>query len=230
MTSLPSIGAPVSLRDADGGAYPSRLEGYDDAVITVARPSGLLASVAYQDGMSFDLTWTMETGVYVLPVTLVGTSTDGLVRLWHLEANGDIWAQQRRDYVRVPLSGLIRMTPRPVDARPTTPSAEGVDTCSPFEGGLLDVSEVAARCVVPLGVDDPRATVGMRLQCRFTIGDDDFDIIGVVVIVRAGDSSNESRIVVRFEHSEAAASALRRHVFRIQLELRRERQQSQPGR
>lgn len=227
MTSLPPIGAPVALRDADGGVYPSRMEGHDDGVITVARPSGLLASVTYRDGMSFDLTWTMATGVYVLPVILVGASTDGLVRLWHLESDGEVWAQQRRDYVRVPLAGLIRMTPILDEVRPGVPSPAGPDV--EFEGGLVDVSEVAAQCAVHLGPDDPRIAVGTQLQCRFSIADDDFDIVGVVAILRAGASASESRIVVRFGHSEAAASALRRHVFRVQLEMRRERQQMHSG-
>lgn len=233
MTSLPPIGAPIALHDEDGGLYPSRMEGNDDDALTVARPSGLFASVSYRDGMHFDLSWTMDTGIYVLPVVLVGTSTDGVVRLWHLEPTGEVWTQQRRDYVRVPLVGLIRMTPIVDEVRPDsrTPAGlpEGADLDTEFEGGFVDLSEVAAQCSVHLSMRDPRIAVGTQLRCRFAIAGDDFDIVGAVAILRAGATPNESRIVVRFDHSEVAASALRRHVFRVQLEMRRERQQSEPS-
>lgn len=228
MNALPPIGAPVVLRDDDGGIYSSRLEGEEDGIIAVARPSGLLAAVSYKDGMSFDLTWTMDNGIFIMPVTLVGSSTDGLVRLWHLEATGEIRAQQRRDYVRVPLTGRILLTPVVDDVRPgaaaTAETPDG-EADADIEGAFVDVSEVAAQCSVHLSMSDPRIAVGAHLRCRFKIAGDDFDIIGMQTILRPGMSPNETRIVVRFDHSEIAASALRRHVFRIQLESRRDRQQ-----
>jgi hypothetical protein len=214
MSRLPQIGDPIALRDAGGLVYASRVEGIDDDEIAVARPADLRAALVYDVGLALDLIWTESTGIHVLPTELASTAVDNHIRLWNLTVTGEAWTEQRRNYVRVPLSGRIVLTP--------TQLLEGAP--EPVEATFIDLSEVAMQCAVPLPRDDPRIAVGQTLVCRFTIGDENFDVNGAVIIVRPGTSPRESRVVVQFGPSRAASDALRKHVFRIQIAIRREQQ------
>jgi hypothetical protein len=212
MNRVPQIGDPIALRDTGGLVYASRVEGVDEGEIAVARPSDLRAAVVYDIGLALDLIWTEPTGIHVLPTELSSTAVDNHVRLWKLTVTGDAWTEQRRNYVRVPLSGRVVLTPtQPPDGTP-----------EPIEASFIDLSEVAMRCGVDLPRDDPRIAVGQEMVCRFTLAGEDFDVNGAVIIVRPGMSARGSSIVVQFEPSRAAADALRKQVFRIQIANRRE--------
>lgn len=215
MNRVPQIGDPIALRDAAGLVYASRVEGVDDGEIAVARPADLRAALVYDIGLALDLIWTEPSGIHVLPTQLSSTAVDNHIRLWKLTLTGEPWTEQRRNYVRVPLSGRVALTP-------TQPPQDGAG--EPIEATFIDLSEVAMQCGVDLPRDDPRIAVGRELACRFTIVDQDFDVAGAVIIVRAGAAARESRIVVQFEPSRAAADALRKQVFRIQIATRREQQ------
>lgn len=226
---LPGIGDPIALRDPAGFYYASRVEGIDDDAITVARPADLKAGIVYDSGLALDLVWTQATGVHVLPTELAATSVERQVRLWHLDVVGDSYTEQRRDYVRVPVSGPIRVAVAPrLAGEAESPSVEdGASEGLPadgiaVDGTLVDVSEVATQCVLPVGLDDAFFTVGRRVRCQFGLGSADFDVAGRIVIRRPSDGIRQSRAVVRFDDGSAADS-IRREVFRIQVELRRER-------
>lgn len=223
MNRVPQIGDPVALRDAAGLLYASRIEGIDDDEIMVARPADLRAALEYDIGLELDLVWTEASGIHVLPTQLCGTAVDNHVRLWQLVITGDGWTEQRRDYVRVPLSGRIVITPVTANQQ-ASPDAGPSAASEPIEATFVDISEVAAQCSVDTARDDPRISVGRAVKCRFAIGDDDFDIEGTIIIVRPGTTVRESRIVVRFARSRAASDALRKHVFRIQIASRRDQQ------
>jgi hypothetical protein len=211
MSDVPQIGDPIALRDSAGLIYGSRVEGIDDDEITVARPADLRAALVYDVGLELELVWTEATGIHVLPTELTGTAVDNHIRLWNLTVTGDAWTEQRRDYVRVPLAGRILLTPAEAPAEP-------------IEATFVDLSEVAAQCSVDVPQDDPRIAEGRNVACRFAIDGDDFDVEGTIIIVRPGATARESRIVVRFAQSRAASDALRKHVFRIQIAIRREQQ------
>jgi hypothetical protein len=214
MNRLPQIGDPIALRDAGGLIYASRVEGIDDDEIAVARPADLRAALAYDIGLELELIWTESTGIHVLPTQLAGTAVDNHIRLWNLAVTGEAWTEQRRNYVRVPLSGRIVLTPKQLLA----------GAGEPIEATFIDVSEVAMQCGVDLPQNDPRIAVGQNMVCRFTIAGEDFDVDGTVTIVRPGASARGSRIVVQFGPSRTASDALRKHVFRIQIAMRREQQ------
>lgn len=214
MSPAPQIGEPIALRDAGGLVYASRVEGIDDDEIAVARPADLRAALVYDIGLELDVIWTESTGIHVLPTQLTGTAVDNHIRLWKLTMTGEAWTEQRRNYVRVPLSGRVVLTP--------TQLLEGAG--EPIEATFIDLSEVAMQCGVALPRDDPRIAVGQNVVCRFTIAGEDFDVNGTVTIVRPGASARGSRIVVQFGPSRSASDALRKHVFRIQIAIRREQQ------
>lgn len=211
MSSMPKVGDPIALRDAGGLIYASRVEGVDDDEITVARPADLRAALVYDVGLELEVVWTEATGIHVLPTELTGTAVDNHIRLWTLAVTGDPWTEQRRDYVRVPLSGRIVLTP--VD-----------EPAEPIEATFVDLSEVAAQCSVGVPQDDPRLAPGRNVLCRFAIDGEQFDVAGSIIIVRPVAGARETHIVVRFAQSRAASDALRKHVFRIQIAIRREQQ------
>jgi hypothetical protein len=212
VTDLPGIGDPVILRDSAGLTYASRLEDIDGDVLSVARPADLRAALEYDMGLELDLLWTLSAGIGVVPTELTGTAIDQHIRLWQLTMTGDAHVEQRRDYVRVPVTGRVQLS-----AEPT-----GADD-SPLDAEFVDLSEIAAQCSVPLAIDDPRIEVGRTVQCRFALGDDEFSVAAEIAIVRPGATAHESRIVIRFGSSQAVADALRKQVFRIQVQMRRER-------
>ena len=221
MDGRPSIGDPVVLRDADGLVYSSRVEDVDDDMIAVARPADLRAALEYPEGMELELVWTLSTGIHVLPVELAGTSVDNHIRLWHLAVTGDGWSEQRRDYVRVPVVGRIALEPVDDETEPGLGAA--VDADRTLHGQLVDLSEVATQCAMPVATDDPRIAVGTPVRCEFGVNGQSFDIRGTVAIVRIGASARDTRVVVRFDGSRAVADALRKQVFAIQIAMRRER-------
>lgn len=223
---IPPIGEPVTVRDDDGIHYRSRVEDADGDNIVLARPTDLAAGVAYEEGMTFDLTWHRDSGIHVLPVELVDSYTEGTMRLWAFIVTGDGWTEQRRDYVRVPVSGRVVLTPEEdpdevTQSDSATPESSD-DDAAPIEGQLIDVSEVAMQCSVVLPDSDPRVATGKVLNLRFAIGDDDFDIMGSVRIVRTLATTRDTRLVIQFAESEVISDAIRQHVFRIQLALRRQ--------
>lgn len=224
MNDLPRLGDPVALRDAGGLLYASRIEGIDDDEISVARPDDLRAALEYDLGMELEVVWTEASGIHVVPTTLAGMSTDNRVRLWQLTVTGDGWTEQRRDYVRVPLSGRIVLDGAAGSAGASSSPGDTEAPDGPIEATFVDLSEVAAQVRVELAPTDGRIAIGRAVSCRFAVGGDDFVVDGTIIISRAGTTAHESRLVVRFSPSRAASDALRKHVFRIQVERRREQQ------
>lgn len=212
MTELPGIGDPVTLRDAGGLTYASRVEDINDDVVSVARPADLRAALEYDVGLELDLLWTLPSGIGVVPTELTGTAVDHHIRLWELTMTGDAHVEQRRDYVRVPLTARIQISAEPAD-----------EDDAPLDAEFVDLSEIAAQCAVKVAIDDPRIEVGRTVRCRFALGGDDFSVAAEIAIVRPGATAHEARIVIRFAQSQSVADALRKQVFRIQVQIRRER-------
>lgn len=211
--------------------YASRIEGMDDNTITVATPADLRAAQTYDIGLEVDVVWAERSGIHAVPTQLAETSVQRNLRLWHLEITGSGWTEQRRDYVRVPLTGRVVLTPvlksanaEPGDL-PNVTAQESTDNVGDIiEAQFVDLSEVAAQVAVGLARDDRRIALGRAVQCAFTLNGANFEIRGKIAIVRPGTSPRESRAVVAFEHSRVESDALRKEVFRIQVAIRREQQ------
>lgn len=226
VTDLPEIGDPIALRDASGLLYTSRVEDLVGQSVTVARPVDLRAAVEYDLGLALDIVWTKESGIHVVPGRLSGTSVERNLRLWHLKITGEGWTEQRRDYVRVPLEGRLLITPITDGAGFVGGDPGAGDSAGgTVEGRFVDLSEVAAQCAVGVSGDDRRIAVGNAVRCAFALEGDEFDIDGKVGIVRPGSTARESRVVIVFDHSRATADALRKHLFKAQIALRRTHQQ-----
>lgn len=216
MIELPEIGAPLVLRDPDGGSYRSRLQDIDGDLLVVDLPADLPATEPFGEGAEFDVTWTMASGVHVMPVELAGSRTERLLRLWDLVIVGEPWTEQRREHVRVPVVGAVTI-------EVTTPPAEGEDLSEPLTGQLIDISEAAAQFQLTAPADDARLAAGIAVSCRFTLRDEQFELAGVVYSSRPANQPGRTCAVVQFHHSGRQADALRKQVFAVQLEARRSR-------
>lgn len=223
MNDRPSIGEPVVLRDGDGLVYSSRVEDVGDDAIAIARPADLRAAIEYVDGMEFELVWTLASGIHVLPVVLDGSSVDNRIRLWHLAVAGEGWTEQRRDYVRVPASGRIVIEADDPDADLSTDDAAAADPAWRIDGHLVDLSEVAAQCTLPVATDDERIRAGSAIRCRFGVNGVEFDLRGTIAVVRSGTGAKDTRVVILFTATRATSDALRKQVFAVQVAMRRDR-------
>jgi c-di-GMP-binding flagellar brake protein YcgR len=214
MIELPEVGAPLVLREPDGGSYRSRLQDIDGDLLVVDLPADLPATQLFDEGAQFELTWTMATGVHVMPVELAGSRTERLLRLWELAIAGEPWTEQRRAHVRVPVTGAVTLAVAPeTDA----------EAPEPITGLLVDISEAAAQCQVSALSDDPRLAGDTAVTVRFTLRDEQFELPGVIYSSRAATQPGRAVAVVQFHHSERQADALRKQVFAVQLEARRSR-------
>lgn len=260
---LPPVGSPAALREEDGRLYPSRVEGVDDAALTVAWPSGISAATPFEPGAEFELTWASGSGIYAVPVRYAAPRTEGAVRLWDLEVVGAVVVEQRREYVRVPTAAAVTVTarrppegdmtmvpaptpspapaaPDPAAPDPAVPATtdDGTDPAADAEtddggdgalrGTLVDISEVAMQCRLPVAPSDERVHPGRSVTAAFQLAEERFVLDGTVHAVRSGDRATEARVVVVFQQPERSADRLRRQVFAIQVEMRRVSREHSP--
>lgn len=207
---IPEVGTAVVLVHLDANSYPSRVEDVAGDRLTVGMPTDLLAVEPYEPGAVFELTWTRPSGIHILPVALVGTRTEQRIRLWDLSVVEEGWVDQRREYVRVPISGSV---------------AVGAGATA-LRGSLADLSEAAMQCVLDVAYDDPRLTVGNRMDCQLIVQGECLLMVGIVESAGPGDKPDQSRVVMRLEVSEQEADRLRKQVFAAQLEQRRAQRKS----
>jgi hypothetical protein len=214
------VGEPLVIRDWDGRTYRSRVEDVADTVITVALPADLMVTSPYGEGDQLLLTWTVPSGVTVLPIELVASRTERSIRLWDVVPAGEPWNEQRRAHVRVSVAGVVRLSAVTDDADDGA-ETEDDEAPEPVAGRLVDVSEAALQCVGDAAVDDERLAPGTRVRAAFSVRGEDFDIAGVIHSCRPGERAGQVRLVVIFQHTEREADALRKQVFAAQLEARR---------
>lgn len=228
MVELPEVGDPVAIRDEDGRTYRSRVEDIDADVITVAQPVDLPVLEPFVEGDELLLTWTRAEGVAVLAAHLAATRTERTIRLWDLLPTGQAWTEQRREHVRVPVGGAVTVqvvaeTDR-TDGEDAAKDSDGdPEPPQPLKGQLVDISEAALRCALTPGQGDEALVEGIAVITRFAVRDGEFEIPGVIYRRQEGERPEPTRLIIRFEHSERVADALRKQVFAVQLELRRSR-------
>lgn len=230
---MPTIGQPIELRDVEGECHQSRVEDVQGDVLTVARPNDLRVGELYSDGTHFSVEWAAERGTFLLPAVLQRTRTDGPLRLWDLQVTGSLERQQRRSYVRVPVSGDVQLTwptltsgartfyMAHLAASPDDSDNEDDDLAGlVLEGQLLDVSEAAIACELPTLSSDPRLLKGTAVTVEFRLLLESFALDGAILLARAGTKTRSARVVVAFAHTDAEADRLRSQVFTIQRQLR----------
>lgn len=208
----PDINDPVVLRDHDEQLYRSRVEGLEPGVIVVARPFDLLAVQVHDVGAEFQVTWSTERGVAVLPTRLADAHREGTVPLWSLEIAGDGWIEQRRAFVRVPAAGALSL------------QVHGVEAAEALAGQLVDVSEAALRGAVAAASAKGVVADGVEVTATFRFGERDFALPGRILSHRpSARRADLVELVVVFDEPVNDADALRKQVYAEQLRARRTR-------
>jgi c-di-GMP-binding flagellar brake protein YcgR len=201
----------VTLTDQLGRQFRSRIEDVGDDTLVLARPPDLPVEHAFGIGAPVLLSWPDRAGVVTVDTELVESQLPGRLGCWLVRVLGAYQIQQRRQFVRVPVAGLVRL------------SFAGADRAGgPLTARLMHVSEAALRCALPL--DD---AAGISLQdpavVTFTMAASTFQFdASVLKLEPAARDKAAIELVLAFRIDESQAAALRRLVFAEQLRLRDE--------
>lgn len=183
-----------------GGALSSRVEDHGAegfAVLAPLPPEGVPDAV---EGASVTVSWPTPRGVHRLPTVLVAAATSGGVPVWWLAPAGELSVVQRREFVRVPASVIVRLE-GPLGA---------------VAGASVDLSE--GGLAVRLSKDD----VDPWALCGVTVPVEDRTLEASIRVVRAGRDPGTGRWSVGAGFVELASDAgdhLRRHVYLRQVAL-----------
>ena len=201
--TLPPLDERIALSWPDcGGAMSSRVEDHGAdrfAVLAPLPPVGVPDPVP---GSNLTVAWPTPRGVHRLPSTLLSSETSGGVLLWWLTPTGALSVVQRREFVRVPASVIVRL--------------EG--PLGPVAGASVDISE--GGLAVRLSKDD----VDPWELSAVTVPVDDRSLVATIRVVRAGRDPGSGRWSLGagfVELPPGAEDHLRRHVYLRQVALRR---------
>ena len=210
---LPEVNQLVTVRDLAGKELPTRVEDVTSSTLVVPRPVDGESGIGLRpEGLT--VMWPADRGVMSLPVKLNERRADNNLDVWELAFTGPATRQQRRAFVRVPVSAGVALTflaERPIDPTPDTPA---------ISGWLVDLSEAAACISVPTArYQDLKGNA--RLQATFTIGDDSYELPArVSSSAPVREVEDRTELVVHFEIPETEAARLRRMLFAQQVRLR----------
>jgi len=202
---LPRSGDGVDLQDEDGGQHRTVVQAVADGLITVRRPAALAPGVPLLIGAGLLASWSSgENAVTKLRARITAIRYDGDLLLWDLALLGEPWQEQRRRWARVTLTGPITVTEVVEEARSLPAGVE--------HGELLDISEVALRCVLPAGAIWASRR-NARVSLSFALPDQELELVGRVLTSRIpAGTPNRREVVAQFEPDPEQAEALRRYV------------------
>jgi hypothetical protein len=202
---LPQAGAVVVLQDEDSGEHRSRVHAGGSELLTVRRPAALAPGVPLLIGAELVVSWSSgDNAVGKVRARIAAIRYEDDLLLWDLALTGEPWQEQRRRWTRVEVTGPIAVTEIVAEGRSLPPGVE--------HGELLDVSEVALRCVIAAGaIWASRRNALLRLD--FALADEQFQLDGRVLTSRipAGTPSRRE-VVAQLEPAPEQAEALRRYV------------------
>ena len=207
---LPQVGDTVALQDEDGAEHRSSVQAVASEVLTVRRPVALAPGVPLLIGAELVVSWSLgDNAVSKVRARIAAIRYDGDVLLWDLAPLGEPWSEQRRRWARVELTGPITVTEVADEARSLPPGVE--------HGELLDISEVALRCVISAGaIWASRRNARVRLS--FTLpeqgsADSSFVLDGKVLTSRIPAGTPDRReVVAQYEPAPDQLEALRRYI------------------
>ena len=150
-------------------------------------------------GTPLTLLWTSPAGQHVLRAVLAALPETRVV-LWRLAPVADVEVVQRREFVRVPET--LRVELRRGDEQ--------------WHGGLCDLSEGGARCVV---VEPNDLSEGDELEVHVDIDDRHLQVAAVVLDVAAADE-RRTTTRLRFGELRRDADVIRRRVLDVQRRAR----------
>jgi len=202
---LPGIGAAVVLRDQDGGEYRSQVQERGEGTLSVRRPAVLAPGAPVLIGDQLTVSWAAGDNLVGLVRARIATiryAEAGL--LWELAGLAEPWTEQRRQWVRVPAIGPVVLTERADAIRSLAPGVA--------EGELLDVSEVAVRCEVPVAAIWASRRGG-AVGVRFELAGEPVEVEGTILASRVPPAAPSRReVVVRFEPPAPVAEVLRGYI------------------
>ncbi|MFL6163931.1 MAG: hypothetical protein ACJ74U_17135 [Jatrophihabitantaceae bacterium] len=202
---LPRAGASVVLQDEDGGEHRSSVHACGPDLLTVRRPAALPPGVPLLIGAELVVSWVSgDNAVSKVRAQISRIRYDGDLLLWDLSPRGEPWREQRRRWARIEVSGPITVTEVVDEVRSLPPGVE--------HGELLDVSEVALRCVIAAGAIWASRR-NARLRLSFAVAGQEFQLDGLVLTSRLSAAAASRReLVAQFEPAPEQIEALRRFV------------------
>jgi len=206
---LPQPGDGVVLHDEDGVEHRSAVHAAAE-LLTVRRPAALAPGTPLLIGAEVLVSWSAgDNAVCKLRSRIDRIRYDGDLLLWDLAPIGEPWQEQRRRWSRAALTGPITVTEVAAEARSLPPGVE--------HGELLDISEVALRCVIPAGaIWASRRGAQVRLSFAFpdqALPDQACELVGKVLTSRIPKGTPDRReMVAQFEASPEQLESLRRYV------------------
>jgi hypothetical protein len=199
---LPGINALVGVLLADGASYPSRVEGVEDDLFTVAAPFDEFDAAWPSIGTAMDLVWLGE-GRLVAPVRLTAVA-HGRPPRWVVQTTGAPRRETRRAYMRGGGGEPVRLVR--CDGDPL-----------PVEGRVVNIGEGGLRCRLPYAgllrnehVDVTVDLDGELVQQRVR-----------VLFVARDPGTGAYDVVMTFESSEALGRTIRGYILRRQMAERR---------
>jgi len=202
---LPHAGDGVLLQDEDNGEHRSQVHAHASELLTVRRPAELPPGVPLLIGAELVVSWSSgDNAVSKVRARIAAIRYEGEQLLWDLALSGEPWREQRRRWARVEVTGPITVTEVVAEGRSLPPGVE--------HGDLLDVSEVALRCVIAAGaIWAARRNALLRLD--FALAGERFQLDGRVLTSRIpAGTPGRREVVAQFEAAPEQAEALRRYV------------------
>jgi hypothetical protein len=211
--TTPQVHCLVTLTDQLGRQYRSRIEDVGDGLLVLARPLDLPVEHEFGIGAPVLVSWSDPAGIIEADTELLDSQLPGRIGCWLVRELGPYRIQQRREFVRVPVPGLARIS---------VPAAESGQPGAPLSARLVTISEAAVRCALPaeqavgIGLGDP-------VSVQFALSGNDFQLTASVLKLQpARHEDRVVELVLLFEVDESTAVELRRLVFAEQLRQRSE--------
>jgi hypothetical protein len=217
---LPAVEDFVVIVDEDNREHRTQVRAVEPAVITVLRPADVVAGDPLLIGDQIMVSWPDgDNGVGVVNAQLAAIRREGADRLWDMKILGAPWREQRRGYVRAAASGPVLLTQVVDDS--TAPTASGRPRSA--AGELLDLSEAAVRCSLPL-TEIWASRRSTAVSVSFALDGEEHEIIGRVVTSKLSIQPGAGReVVVLFDQPVPNVDRLREQVFALEQEARRSR-------
>lgn len=198
MMSIPGPTTAVVLRDQHGGLYRSEVLQSRHNQLVLSQPTDQTGR-ELAPGTRLLVTWPDDRSLLVLPVVLVDRREDGGVETLITSVDGASWREERREYARSAIAASLRIYYRDENAGDITEAA----------GELIDLSEVALRCVVSAANQTlcrPRTPVSAEIE----VGRDLFEVPGHVLLGKQTDREDAGlELVVLFERPVPRVEELR---------------------
>lgn len=211
--TTPQVHCLVTLTDQLGRQYRSRIEDVGDGLLVLARPLDLPVEHEFGVGAPVLVSWSDPAGIVEADTELLDSQLPGRLGCWLVRELGPYRIQQRRQFVRVPVPGLARISV--LAARSGQPGP-------PLTARLVTLSEAAVRCALPaeqalgIGLGDP-------VSVEFALSGNEFELAASVLKLQpARHEDRVLELVLLFELDESTAAELRRLVFAEQLRQRSE--------